>query len=369
MTKFIFSGLILIHGLIHLLGFVKAFGWVHVEQLSKDISKPSGMLWLTCAVLFIAVMMLYFSHHHSWAFLAVIAILISQSLIILSWSDAKFGTIANVVILIMAVPSIGKYFFDKTVREEQMAFVVQVSELDNNSITADDLNHLPNAVKKWLKRSGVMERKSASFIRLKQKGQMRTKPNGPWMDFNAVQYIDPKRASFIWNTQVLMMPMISLSGRDKLIDGKGHMMIKLLSVIPIVNEGPNDKINTGSMLRYLGEMCWIPSAALNRNIRWKELSSHSAQATLNIDGVSVQGIYHFDDEGRPRSFEAERYFGGGKDAKLEKWVVDNTDFKIFDGVLIPYKSKVIWRLKGGDFHWLNLEIVDLEADIIERYPD
>jgi hypothetical protein len=164
-----------------------------------------------------------------------------------------------------------------------------------------------------------------------------------------------------------MMPMINLSGRDKLINGKGQMLIKLLSLLPIVNEGPNEKINTGAMLRYLGEICWWPSAALNDYIKWEELSSHSAQATLTIDGVSVQGIYHFDVEGRLSSFEAQRYFGGDDEATLEKWVVENTCYKTFDGVLIPHKSKVIWKLKEGDFHWLNLEIVDLEVNKRELY--
>lgn len=369
MAKLLFSFALLLHGLIHLIGFVKAYKLAPIEQLSKDISKPVGLIWLACALLFIIAIVLYLSHHSYWAFIALTAVLISQLVIILSWGDAKFGTLANMIILAVALPAIGSYFFKKMVHAEQLTLMSHVYNVADKLITSEDLNHLPEVVKRWLIKSGAAGGEPASFVKLKQKGQMKTKADGSWMDFEAEQYVDIDRASFIWTTHVQMMPLISLSGRDKLIDGEGQMLIKLLSLIPVVNEGPNEKINTGSMLRYLGEMCWFPSGALNDYIKWQELSTNSAQATLTIDGISVQGIYHFDEEGRLSSFEAERYFGGDDEATLEKWVVENTSYKTFDGILIPCKSKVIWKLKEGDFHWLNLEIVDLEVNKRELYPN
>ncbi len=43
MIKYFFAAIILIHGLIHCMGFAKAFGYGNITQLSKDISKPSGL--------------------------------------------------------------------------------------------------------------------------------------------------------------------------------------------------------------------------------------------------------------------------------------------------------------------------------------
>lgn len=37
---------VMIHGLIHLLGFVKAFNLAPVGQLTQNISKTGGTLWL-----------------------------------------------------------------------------------------------------------------------------------------------------------------------------------------------------------------------------------------------------------------------------------------------------------------------------------
>ena len=44
--KHLFCILILLHGLIHLMGFLKAFQITEMNQLQTPISKPMGILWL-----------------------------------------------------------------------------------------------------------------------------------------------------------------------------------------------------------------------------------------------------------------------------------------------------------------------------------
>jgi hypothetical protein len=43
-------------------------------------------------------------------------------------------------------------------------------------------------------------------------------------------------------------------------DGQGEMLIKLLSLVNVVNEKHNDQINTGTLIRFLGEICWFPAS-------------------------------------------------------------------------------------------------------------
>lgn len=106
MTKAIFLFVTVIHGLIHLRGFVKAYDLASVEQLTEDISKTTGIFWLLASVLFLVTVFLYFTQNEIWWIVGSAAVIISQVLIILSWSDAKAGTIANIIIaipIIMAV--------------------------------------------------------------------------------------------------------------------------------------------------------------------------------------------------------------------------------------------------------------------------
>jgi hypothetical protein len=198
---------------------------------------------------------------------------------------------------------------------------------------------------------------------------MRTKPDAGWMPFMAHQYFDVARGDFIWTTRANMMPLVYMDGRDKYIGGEGEMLIKLLSLVPIVNDGHNEQMNSGSALRYLGELCWFPSAALEPFVVWQAIDSLRAKATLMTLSGPLSGTYTFTAEGDLASFEAERYYGGGENARLLPWRVTATAWTTFDGLRIPYKHDVTWRLPEGDFTWLTLEITDLSVNNASRYAD
>lgn len=53
MLRFLFAFILLIHGLIHLMGFTKAFKFAEVSQLHTDISKPAGLGWQAATLLFV----------------------------------------------------------------------------------------------------------------------------------------------------------------------------------------------------------------------------------------------------------------------------------------------------------------------------
>ena len=90
--KFLLLILIVFHGLIHLLGFAKAFHLAAVTQLAQPISKANGALWLVAALLFVLAALLWWFKNDTWWLFAAVATLVSQYLIFTSWQDAKFGT-------------------------------------------------------------------------------------------------------------------------------------------------------------------------------------------------------------------------------------------------------------------------------------
>lgn len=49
----VFLIIVFLHGLIHLPGFVKAFGFHEVKELTLPISKPSGIVWLIKSIEYI----------------------------------------------------------------------------------------------------------------------------------------------------------------------------------------------------------------------------------------------------------------------------------------------------------------------------
>jgi hypothetical protein len=358
--KNVFALIVIIHALIHLLGFVKAFQLAEITQLTQRISKPIGMLWLFATIAFLISITLVLLKKDRWFFVALIAVMISQTLIIIYWKDAKFGTIANAFILLVSISAYGNYRFNKMVQTESKQILQNIKVENLPIVSKSAINHLPEIVQKWMLNSGVIGKEKVVSVRLNQIGEMRTKPDSKWMTFTATQHFNVENPAFIWTTKVNAIPIISMVGRDKLYNGEGEMLIKLASLIPVVNEGKNDKINQGAMIRFLAEMCWFPSAVINDNITWESINDTSAKATLTINDKSVVGIFTFSDEGNLMSFEAHRYYGGKTNSKLEKWYVKMLSYKTLNGITIPNKSSVTWKLKEGDFNWLNFEITTLE---------
>lgn len=100
MIKIAILIVLVLHGLIHLLGFVKAFELAQVDQLKEQISKTAGIFWLLAAVAFVVTAVLLYLDKESWRMTGIVAVIISQFLIMLSWSDAKYGTTANLIMFL-----------------------------------------------------------------------------------------------------------------------------------------------------------------------------------------------------------------------------------------------------------------------------
>ncbi len=94
------------HGLIHLLGVVKASGWAEVSQLRQPIGPGAGVVWLLAAVLVLASAVLIAAGAPTWWWtVAVLAAVVSEVAIATAWSDAKFGTAANLMLRRSPLPT------------------------------------------------------------------------------------------------------------------------------------------------------------------------------------------------------------------------------------------------------------------------
>lgn len=115
----LFFIVILLHGAIHLMGFVKAFGLAEINELTMPISSIWGTLWLAACLIFTTSGILWFRNSDLWWIIGIIGVILSQILILAFWQDARFGTIPNLIIL--AVISIGFLWNSAPVENAQTA--------------------------------------------------------------------------------------------------------------------------------------------------------------------------------------------------------------------------------------------------------
>jgi hypothetical protein len=374
MLRIIFALLVFIHGLIHLLGFVKEWKVAQVRQLSGEklfpfgdaLSKMLGIVWLVTFLCFAVAVAGFLATKDWWWMVAFTAVVISQALIILYWKDAWAGTILNVVLLPVIIVAYAEWGFDRSVQQEVESILGSSTSEPNVVVSKETLQPLPSCVQKWLERANVVGKPTIRSVRLKQKGMMRGKPEESWMPVEAEEYFRVDQPAFLWKARVQYRSLIQLVARDRYIDGRGNMLVKALSLISVA-DSKGKEIDQGSMVRYLAEMVWFPTAALRPYIRWEEIDSTAARATMSYRGITAQGIFRFTEDGDILTFEAERYREVNGKYSLDPWLIRAKGYRSFDGIRIPDTSEVTWKLPTGDFTWFEVEITDLEYNKPEMY--
>lgn len=356
--KYLLALFLLLHGLAHAPGFLKAFGLAQLPQLSQAIPRPLGALWLLTGLMLGLAAGLVVTGG-PWWLPALPAAGLSQLLILTSWSDARFGSLPNLLILLLAATAWSSQAFEEQSRRIAETLLAQPPA----TAAAPSPRHepLPEPVARWLQRSGAADRPAEHRVVLHQRGEMRTRPDGGWMPFTAEQAFDLDHPGFCWRVRVRALPGVDLLGRDTFSQGRGQMRITAMGLLHLVDrQGP--EIDQGARLRYLAEIVWFPAAARSPEIRWQALGPDSARATFGQGDQSVSADFHFSPAGDFLSLNARRYYDHPPAATLETWVIsaDPGAYRRFDGVRIPARTEVTWRLQQGDFTWLRLSVENLE---------
>ena len=342
--RYLIVGLLGLHGLLHIIGLQ----W----------GKAAGAVWGLASVALLAAAALLLAQHDLWWLVAAVGLLLSQALIFSHWREARVGTVVNLLLAVPVIMAAGQARFHRHSELAVRRLLTRVPQTAPAVVTAAELEPLPPPVRRWLVASGVVGRERAQVVHLRQRGQMRTGLDQPWMHAEAEQYFSVDVPGFVWTVSVAMKG-VPVVGRDTYEDGHGHMQITAAGLVPVV-DGRGAEIDQGTMLRFLGEIVWFPSAALAPYIRWSPIDEHLARATISWGGSSATGVFTFDDQGRAVNMSARRYKGDGKTATLERWEVPSHRWKQLSGVLMPVEGTALWKLAEGDLEYYRWEITAVD---------
>ncbi len=358
--------LIGMHGIIHLFGFFKAFGISEFNAIAQPISKPFGILWLLTFVLFAITIILMIVQSNYWWIIAMVGVLLSQFLIINYWSDAKFGTILNLIILVSAILAYAAFSFNKNNSDEITKMFENTDNTTKKVLSEQLITDLPTIVQKWLLNSGAIGKETVRNVYLEQDLQLLMKPEQKdWSNAKAKQYFTTYPPAFNWSVNLKMNPLLEVVGRDKFENGKGEMTIKMFSLVSIANAKNEDKVNQATLQRYLAEIVWFPSAALSPYIVWEQIDDTSAKATMEFNGTKGSGVFQFDGMGNFVKFMAMRY-KDVQDTKPTEWTVTATKTELRNGINIPVELTADWKLDTGNWTWLKLKITDIKYNMEEN---
>src|SRR5262245_11636397 len=163
------------HGLIHLLGFAKAFGLAALHQLTEPISSNVGALWGIAALLFLASALALFTWPRGWWAIGASAIVVSSCLVASAWADAKFGMLGNLVALVGVVfgfLAYGPVSLRAACDADVERGVAQASVAA--PVTDQDLANVPAPVQRYLRVAGVVGQPRVGNFRVRMHGRIRS---------------------------------------------------------------------------------------------------------------------------------------------------------------------------------------------------
>lgn len=226
-------------------------------------------------------------------------------------------------------------------------------------VTKKMLEKLPAPVRRYMDYTGVVGKPWIESVYLKQSGRFRQGLERPWMPLAAEEFYTTDPPSLVWNARFKIAGLPLLRARDSYESGQGHMYGKLAGLFTVFDMR-GDKLDQATMIRYLNEMMWFPTAFLGENVTWGEVDDGSAEVTFSDGGKSVSGRMVFDDDGRLTNFTAMRYREIEGDFSLDPWSTPITGYGTLAGLNLPTRGQAVWHLPSGDLPYAELEIAEVE---------
>lgn len=356
-TGFIF--ILVIHGLIHLLGFIKAFDLFEIPQLSQQIDKPIGWIWLLITFLFI-VAAFNFGMDKDWAKIAIISVVLSQILISLAWSDAKAGTLPNILIFTVAMIAFLGARFKETFIKNVSESIQRSDHTTHATLINNDIYHLPVPVQKYLHFVDVVGKPKIRNMKVEMDGQMRGKSQD-WFDFNALQYstYDEYERMFFIEAVINKIPT---KGYHYFSKKNAKMDIKLLSVFPIVSES-SELLRKAETVTLFNDMCIMaPASLISSNIQWELINDNEVNARFTNESISISAKLYFDNDGALTNFYSEDRIDIN-DKMMYGFSTPIYDYKKHLGYRLPTGGEAIWHYPEGEFVYGKFNIKSITYNV------
>lgn len=359
--RIVLSIILMLHGGLHFLGFAKAFAIGNMAQFTKEFSKPVGLLWFLTGLLFTVSGLLVLFRKEVWVQPAILAIIVSQVLIFTVWVDTKYGTVANMIILIAAIIAFVSEHFEKSYKKEVLS-AMENTVVADQLITENDLESLPSAIKKYLRYAGVVDKPKIYNVRIVFEGEMRDKGKH-WFKFTSEQY-----NFFQWPTRLFFMKAkvrgLPTNGYHRYINQGASMRIKLVSLFPVVDIDSPELFPTETVT-FFNDLClFAPAALIDDRITWEEQDALSVRATFTTNNTAISAILYFNEKGQLVNFKSnDRY--SISEMKTFPFSTPASNYKNLNGYNLPTYGEAVWHYDDGQFVYGRFNVKSIYYNVQE----
>ncbi|MCA1764489.1 MAG: hypothetical protein LC664_16065 [Flavobacteriales bacterium] len=351
--------LLFLHGVIHLMGFVKAFDFAEIQQLNLPISRVYGVFWLVAAALFVASGMCLWLKWPYWFVFAFAGAVASQILIISIWSDARFGTIANLLILIGAIAGYGMWNFESQFKND-LREAFEKSAGMQESVSHRSIDDLPDLIADYIRFTNPKGMPRIENMAVEFDGAMREKGRD-WFPFRAqqVSFFDEPTRLFFMEAKMFGVPVL---GYHRYMNGDASMDIRILGLIPVAHIS-GQVMREAETVTVFNDICLMAPAALtDKRITWDEIDSTRVRASFVNEGTTISAELIFNDSGQLVNFVSDDRTAVA-DMKKYRFSTPVSEYKLHGEIRVLTQGEAVWHYPEGAFAYGKFHIKRLEYNV------
>ena len=364
--RWLFLTLLVVHGVIHFMGTAKAFGLAELPQLTQPISRGMGVVWLAAGVAMLWPAAAFLWGPRVWWIIAMGAVFVSQIAITSAWTDAKFGTLANVIILAGAVygfASQGPWSFRAAYERSVEARLSERDLGEPSDLGEADIAHLPEVVQRYLRVTGSVGQPRIDHFRARWRGRIRESPDDAWMTFTAeqVNFIRDPARFFLMDARRGRLPVDVFHA---FANGSASMRVRVLSMFPMVDEQGPELTRSETVTLFNDLTLLAPAALIDPAIEWAAADDRSVRATYSLGTNTISAVLRFNDAGELVDFvsnDRSATSEGGSSRPLP-FSTPVADYATFGHRRVMTRGEGRWHPPEGAFAYIELELVGFEVN-------
>jgi hypothetical protein len=349
------------HGIVHLLGFAKAFSLAPLSQLKNKVSKFNGILWLCASALYLLMALLLLTGNNSWTLLPMVALPISQYLIVISWKDSRWGSLVNTVILAAAITSYSSWRFNSLYENEVRINLTQSFTQVDSLLSEFDLVELPQLVQNYIRYSGAVGKPKVRNFKVEFSGQIRKNEALEWMPFTSQQYnfVTTSTRLFFMNAVMKNLPV---AGFHSFRNGQAAMDIRLLSLFKVQYQSGKE-MGIAETVTFFNDMCCMaPATLIDKRIKWIEVGEHYVKAQFTNNNISISAKLYFNDKGELINFISNDRYAVQENNTMKQlpWSTPLKNYKDFNGHKLPAYAEAIYNYPQGSMTYGTFVLRNIE---------
>jgi hypothetical protein len=361
-----FASLLVVHGLIHLLGAAKAFGWAELGQLTQPISPAFGALWFVSVLLFLATATALFAWPRGWWAIGAAAVAVSMFVILRSWTDANVGALANALVFFGVVFGfLSQGPFSLRAEYDRDVALHLPTAASASPLTEADLARLPDPVQQYLRVTGAVGQPRVRNFRVRMHGRIRNGRQDRWMPLAAEQYnvVEPVARLFYLTASMFAIPV---QGYHRYIGSSASMRVKAAALVPVVSAA-GQEMTRGETVTFFNDMCLMaPATLIHPAITWEAVDARTARARFTNAGHTIRAVLSFNDAGELIDFVSDdrlQASGDGTIMRSLRWSTPITRYRTYGAVRLPAGGEARWHEPEGEYAYIELTIDDVEYNV------